>query len=158
MASLFDVRENALRLFREHGLDTKGWTFGFDNAKRRFGQCSSGAKRITISKNLAALNTLERVTQTIKHEIAHALAGPVGHARGWKIIAMRIGCPPVRCYSAAETETPNAPYEAKCPGCGTVAKKFKRPRRQSSCGRCSPRFDARYLLTFFDVRGINRSR
>ena len=51
-----------------------GYRFKFDNAKRRFGQCSYTDKRISLSKPLASnnLDNFFQINDTILHEIAHA--------------------------------------------------------------------------------------
>ena len=53
-----------------------GYSFKFDNAKRRFGQCSYTDKRISLSKPLASnnLDNFFQINDTILHEIAHALS------------------------------------------------------------------------------------
>ena len=156
MANLHEIRYEARALLREHGLTE--WQFAFDNAKRRFGCCSFKRRTISVSKHLAALNSKERVLQTVKHEIAHALAGPAAHhGRAWKLAAMRLGVPPVRCYSDAEVATPPAPFEATCGNCGKTCKRHRRPRGEISCGKCSgSRYQERFKLTFYDRRGIRR--
>ena len=53
-----------------------GYRFKFDNAKRRFGQCSYTNKRISLSKPLSSnnLDNFFQINDTILHEIAHALS------------------------------------------------------------------------------------
>ena len=73
----------ANRLFIEHSLIN--YSFGFDRAVRRAGQCDFRARRITISKHLVNNCTLEEIEQVILHEIAHALVGKeAGHSKLWK--------------------------------------------------------------------------
>jgi predicted SprT family Zn-dependent metalloprotease len=77
-----------------------GYRFKFDNAKRRFGQCSYRDKRISLSKPLASnnLDNFFQINDTILHEIAHALSYKIhgsrgsGHCKRWVHVAKSIGC------------------------------------------------------------------
>ena len=94
----------------EHGLAQLGWTGGLDSAVRRFGVCSSGDKRITLSRHLASINSDEETLDTILHEIAHALAWVehgenCGHDERWKAIAGRIGARPERTVDVEEVSS-----------------------------------------------------
>ena len=142
----------AKTLMIKHNVLQRGWKFQFDNAKRRFGICKYRSKTIGLSRDLTLLNKLEEVQDTILHEIAHALVGPNhGHNVVWKEKAYEIGCRPVRCYSNSNVNTPEAKYEAKCVGCGKTHKKHRKPKRISSCGKCSGgRFNHEYKLEFYE--------
>ena len=92
------IRAMAERMLDEHGLSEKGWTFRFDNAKKRLGQCQFGPKLITMSRRMADAVDEEEVRQTMLHEVAHALLpsrdiwGHVtGHGPLWKSKARSIG-------------------------------------------------------------------
>ena len=147
---LFEARVLAIQLMDKHGLLDTGWHFEFDNAKRRFGVCKYGMKRIGLSKHLTELNDEARVKNTILHEIAHALVGHKnGHNWVWRSKAIEIGCDGERCYNNREVATPEAKYEAVCVGCGHVHKKHKRPTRTASCGKCSGgRYNETYRLVW----------
>ncbi|MBN9201052.1 MAG: SprT-like domain-containing protein, partial [Microbacterium chocolatum] len=73
MSELHRVRGWAHALIALH-LD-ESWTFGFDNAKRRAGLCDYRARRISVSRYLAARYSDDENHQTLLHEVAHALAG-----------------------------------------------------------------------------------
>lgn len=95
----------------KHGLLEKGWKFKFDSAKRRFGLCSYSRKVLSVSRFFIDLNSEEEVTNTIRHEVAHALAGnDAGHGPVWKSYAVMVGAKPVRCYSRAETTVPEGMF------------------------------------------------
>lgn len=80
------------RLLEEHGLTGTGWLFGFDTAETRHGSCDFDRRRITLSRPLTAAGTVEQVTQTLLHEVAHALTGPHrGHSAAWRLKARQIG-------------------------------------------------------------------
>ena len=139
----------ANNLMVKHGLISKGWSFSFDNAKRRFGVCRYRTKRISLSKHLVELNSEARVTNTILHEIAHALVGPgCGHGAIWKQVAINIGCNGERCYSSHDTVTPQPNYQAVCGTCGKTHKRHRLPTKKYSCGYCTRKYDERYLLKF----------
>jgi predicted SprT family Zn-dependent metalloprotease len=144
------AQNKAIELMHKHGLLELGWHFEFDNAKRRFGVCNYTDKKIGLSKHLTALNDEARIINTILHEIAHALVGHRhGHDRVWSAKAIEIGCDGKRCYDSKEVERPQGNYEAICPCCEHKHIKFKRPTRQSSCGRCgNGRFSMERLLVW----------
>lgn len=143
------AKELAINLLETHGLLDLYWTFEFDNAKRRFGCCNHTYKRISLSKYLVELNDEARVKNTILHEIAHALVGHNhGHDNIWKRKALEIGCDGNRCYSSENTIIVKGNVQAICPKCNHVHTKFKMPKKQSSCGKCSNVFDNERLLIF----------
>lgn len=134
----------------------QGWILTWDNARRRFGQCRYGRKEISLSRNFVSLNTPERVGQTIRHEIAHALVGGGhGHDSVWVAMSLRCGDDGVRCYNTNDTETPKLSYEAVCKGCSKVYSRSRAPkafRPASSCGECCRTFNPTYVLDFKRVR------
>ena len=134
--NLLDVQQLATGLLREHNLSQKGWTFEFDNAKRRFGVCKYRSKVIGLSKPLAEANDYVEVVDTLLHEIAHAIAGyAAGHGPEWKKVCVRIGAKPQRCYSSEDVTTIAGKYRAVCGGCGKVFNRHKRvPQgRKTAC-------------------------
>lgn len=145
MSELHRVTVWAEALIRLHLDDS--WTFAFDHAKRRAGQCDYTRKRITVSRYLAARHTDDEVHQTLLHEVAHALAGPAaGHGREWLRIAREIG------YAGGTThrgETANelAPWVGRCPG-GHALFRHRRPGRAMSCARCSRSYDPRFEISW----------
>lgn len=94
----------ALALMEKHGLITKGWTFGFDRAKKRVGLTTYGRKHISLSSLMIKHADKEYITQVILHEIAHAMlphrdiyGSVIGHGRRWKMQAAAIGYTGERC-------------------------------------------------------------
>jgi hypothetical protein len=91
----------ALDLLTEHGLTQLGWVFRFDNAEKRLGVCKMATKTISASRKYILAGTVTEFTQTMLHEIAHALVGsrPVdrygrregAHGKVWKQKAASIG-------------------------------------------------------------------
>ena len=132
-----------------------GYRFKFDNAKRRFGQCSYTDKRISLSKPLASnnLDNFFQINDTILHEIAHALSYKIhgrrgsGHCKRWVHVAKSIGCNGIRCYDSTQVNNIEHKYTLVCDTCGAENPRHRRPRQDYSCSRCEPnKFDDRYLL------------
>lgn len=139
--------QRALRLARglmsTHGL--VGWTVALDRAKTRSGACHFRTRRITLSSHLTRLHSDEEVTDTILHEIAHALVGPThGHDAVWRAKATAIGASGERCISP-QAPSMEGEWRGRCPG-GHEVTRHRRPTRLVSCSRCSSVFDARFLF------------
>lgn len=147
---LVKAQRLAEKLIYKHNLDVKGWTFSFDNARRRFGCCKYRTKKITLSKILTLLNDEGRVKNTILHEIAHALTPGHHHDWVWRQKAIEIGCDGNRCYNSKIVATPEPRYIATCVGCGKEHKKNRiHTNRVSSCGSCSGgRYNVKFKLEF----------
>lgn len=133
MASLSETRMTAEALLRKHGLAEQGWHFMFDNAKKRGGQADFTFKRISMSRHLIPMWTDQQVLATLKHEVAHALAGhAAGHGPEWRAVMRSLGAMPERCHDNAVVE----PHlHAVCETHGVVAKRHRRTRG-ALCGRC----------------------
>jgi predicted SprT family Zn-dependent metalloprotease len=140
MAELARVRRWANALIRLH-LDPIEWSFGFDNAKTRAGLCNYTAKRITVSRYLAARYEDDEIHQVLLHEVAHALAGArAGHGPRWRATARKLGYVGSRLHHGA-TADELAPWVGTCPA-GHVYYRYRKPTRPLACGRCSRRFDS----------------
>jgi len=121
------------------------YTFKFDTAKRRLGCCKYSRKQITLSKPLA-LNNMDKVhgklTDTILHEIAHALSygtfGSRGRGHGdiWQTIAKQIGCNAERCYTHDEIDKVQSKYSLICPTCDRETSRHRLPKSGLACGKC----------------------
>ena len=150
---LADAEKLAKELMAQFGLSD--WIFQFDNGKRRFGSClhNSGWRamrllgtakgRITLSRELTLLNDRAEVEDTIRHEIAHALAGhKAGHGPEWKAVCLHTGAKPVRCYDHQDVNAPKGDWRATCRVCGRLYTKFRRPKRDLWCGdkKCKMKF------------------
>lgn len=142
---LTEARELAAGLMARHGLT--GWRLTFDDAKTRAGICRPARKEIGLSRPLIRLYSPEQVTETVLHEIAHALAGARhGHDRVWRAIAVRIGCSGARCVPEDAPRIEGA-WEGICPA-GHRTTVHRRPVRVRSCTRCSPAFDQAALFAW----------
>ena len=143
-----DTRALALRLMDELGRDllgeplrARGWTFGFDRARKRLGVCRIQDKRITLSSHLSRSLPAAEVEDTIRHEIAHAVdaerRGRSNHDRTWKAVARACGATPERCFSGDLPDDPAAPYAAVCPSCDASRDLYRQPVRAHLCPTCS---------------------
>lgn len=139
------VRARAAALMAEH-LD-RTWTFAFDHAKTRAGQCDFAKRRITVSRYLAARFSDDDADQVLLHEIAHALAGPrAAHGPVWRRTAAAIGYTGSRLYDGP-VASELAPWVGRCP-VGHEHVRYRRPTRTLACAKCSRRFDARNVITW----------
>jgi predicted SprT family Zn-dependent metalloprotease len=117
----------AAREMARYGL--QGWTFALADTRRRLGACLYGKKRIEIAAYHAANSPAESVLDTLRHEIAHALAGPAaGHGPLWKAIAVRLGATPRACEVSPEIPIKPGAWQATCPTCSRTVHLYRRPR------------------------------
>lgn len=151
------IAEWAEALLAEHGLDKHGWTFGFNQNKRRLGVCRYAPKRIEVSTYHAEQSVLEEVEDTILHEIAHALTPGHHHDNVWKAACRSIGARPERLYKGPALDRP-AKFIRKCVNCGQENPLFRRPKSTTAaCKRCCDRhnagqYDQRFVLVLERVR------
>lgn len=133
----------AEELVAGHGLT--GWRVEFDRAKRRAGVCRYAEKVIGLSGPLTRLHDADEVCDTVLHEVAHALVGPVhGHDAVWRATARRIGCTGSRCVPGDAPRVAGA-WVGVCPA-GHVRDRHRRPERVMSCSACRPAFSAEHLF------------
>ncbi|WP_426625177.1 SprT-like domain-containing protein [Leifsonia sp. McL0607] len=146
MAELDRVRHWANALIALH-LDPAVWSFEFDNAKTRAGLCNYTAKRITVSRYLAARYDDDDIHQILLHEVAHALAGSrAGHGPRWRAIALDLGYEGKRLHGGAIADD-LAPWVGTCPR-GHTHYRYRKPARALACGACSRRFDSANLIAW----------
>ena len=82
-----------------------------------------------MSKELTLLNNIEQFTDTLRHEIAHAIVGPGNHHnRTWRFAAIQIGAKPECCYGAEVIEG-KAAWIGTCMDCGKQVTRFRLTRR-----------------------------
>lgn len=90
------INELAKELFKTWGIED--WTFGWNQNKARWGVCKYRAKRIELSEwvfDNTEHDKLDKFEDTLRHEIAHVLAGPRnGHNRIWQEWAVKLGARP----------------------------------------------------------------
>jgi predicted SprT family Zn-dependent metalloprotease len=104
---------------------------------------------------LTELNGEAEVRDTLLHEIAHALAGPLaGHGLAWRELALKVGATPKRCYGADEVQQPPGRYLLVCPSCQESTPRHRKPSKVYACHSCCDRysqgrFSERYRLRLY---------
>jgi hypothetical protein len=121
-----DIEELAQAALDEYGLTAAGWTFRWDRARRRAGQCRYGPREIGLSWPVFELESnRDRALDTILHEVAHVLAGPgAGHGHRWKVAAITVGADPRSCDS--QLQAAPGPWVADC-SCEHEHTRYKAP-------------------------------
>ena len=95
--ALDTLAHRARSLLEHHHLT--GWSFQFDNGRKRAGCCQYATQVISLSYAFAKQAPEEEMTDTILHEIAHALVGKAhNHDEVWRMKAREIGCSGRRCH------------------------------------------------------------
>jgi len=141
---------------KEFGLTDEGWTFRFSHKKTIIGTCYHGEKVIEFSKWYVESHP-DEVEDTIRHEIAHALIDPSlpDHGREWRLMAIKCGARPERCYDSA---SPMVNSKAKynyvlqcgnddCPN--TTQWKYHRLTKRARFGLCP---NCHQRLTILDLK------
>jgi predicted SprT family Zn-dependent metalloprotease len=120
------------------------WTLQVDRrSTRRAGACHYRPRKITMSAWHVTHSSWDQVRNTLRHEVAHVLAGPfAGHGDMWKREAIRVGAVPKACFSQND-EGMNMvlPWRCLCPVCGDLGGKSRRPKNANIpgyryCRRC----------------------
>lgn len=149
-----DAHYLALELMERHGLIATGWRPQLDGAKRRFGLCDYRRKIISLSRPLVERNSIEQVTDTILHEIAHALVGgAAGHGPAWKRKAREVGANPSRCYDGEQVNAVPAKWTGWCrsEGCDFRVERHRlsrNTRETGACPKCIKANGGRWSLDF----------
>ena len=125
------------------------WSFRWQGKKRSLGTCSYSQKEIRLSRWYVELNDLTEVTDTILHEIAHALSyvrygrAGIGHGALWKKVCLEIGAIPRAC-SKDKLNRPQNHYKYVDTCCGLT---FRRHRLRKNVSYSCPKCRERLFLT-----------
>lgn len=87
----------ALRMTRDTLYDAgrRDWDVRVSNAYRYCGKAEDWSQTITLSRMHTLLGTDADVTDTIRHEVAHAIVGTShGHDSVWRATATALGAAP----------------------------------------------------------------
>ena len=135
---LIEVRAEAIKLMDHYGLTDRGWHFQFSNTKHTIGECVHDKKLIKASQHFLLKSDPAVNTDTLLHEIAHALVGANhGHDEVWERKAIELGADPyAKCSNAVSTARYN--YRIECPSCGAKAYRYrlKRVMHGATCPDC----------------------
>lgn len=125
-----------------------GYTYGYNNNKRRIGVHKGSRQRIELSREFLRQNPndMAQMEDTIRHEIAHAIdyiiRGKSDHSWRWQRIALAVGSNGKRV--SKQLKDPKGKYTLVCPN-GHEAQMHRRPKHTRSCTKCNPhRYDERY--------------
>jgi predicted SprT family Zn-dependent metalloprotease len=131
----------ARAVLAEHGLD--GWSVVTDRAKRRLGICRYREKQIGLSRIHIEDDPRAAVRDTIRHEVAHALAyvrhGHRGHGPTWRRMCAVTGAEPRTTAGAAAKIAPrDYRWTGVCVLCKAAWNRHKLTARARTgrCGRC----------------------
>lgn len=127
----------------------KEYKIEIDNSKRRMGRHRGSRKIISLSKSHILHSPPEDVTDTLLHEIAHAIAGGFnGHNDIWKKVCIEVGCKPERLGKNKSMEV-TANWVGECPN-GHASLRIKKPKKIYSCAICSPgKFNSEFIFTWY---------
>jgi predicted SprT family Zn-dependent metalloprotease len=158
---LHDAHELARSLMRQF-LPDGNWHFEFDDCKTRFGSCTRGWQRITLSRPLTLRNDRSQVEDVIRHEIAHALVPDcVHHGDEWKRMCAVTGARPERCYDGTEVKRVEGDWSATCPRCKRVYYRYRQPLQgrqyfcnAKSCKRSFGAWSMPLLLTYWHKNAL----
>lgn len=91
----------AAELFAKY-VKQQGWTFTVEEKLSSLGVCNYSIRRVSLNAVYVETADWNFVEDTLRHEIAHVIAGPeVGHGPKWKMIARYVGANPEACKDAS---------------------------------------------------------
>jgi len=158
MKDLKEVEQIANDLLQEYELSQKGWTFKFDQAKKRLGLTDHRKKIISLSKPITEINMViypQIIITTIKHEIAHVLTrlkyGHTvnSHGKEWQEMCKVVGIKP-EVRAPLYLLKPKG-YVYVCPHCGKEHNFYRKLRVEHACYSCcikhnNGQFDDKFIL------------
>lgn len=117
--------------------------------KNTVGMCSYRDKQILLAEPYVRANDFDEVLDTIKHEIAHALAWlenkEHGHGWYWRQWCIRIGCPPEACYKQGSIRVAEEGHVLRCWFCDYEYWGYARkPRGIKICPDCGEKLESHY--------------
>lgn len=125
----FDRLINKVYYTNHRGLvNLKGWKLVWDKRpEKRAGQCRHRLKEIGISIKVAKARNIKGTINTVRHEIAHAVAGSGhGHNQIWRDMCKLTGAKQERCYNFNEVDENKLSYKARTPKYTATCKNCER--------------------------------
>lgn len=139
------IKNQVNALLEEYGLSEDGWTYNPTKDKRRLGICNYKTKVIGVSEPLAELFGEEEALQTVRHEVAHAIAGQgAGHGPTWEKVVKTLGGIP-RASKAVDGIISIDPWVGTCSK-GHEFSMAAAPRRVRACAYCDHFFKFENIL------------
>jgi len=147
-----EITHMAINEMRKWNLIAEGWNFAYHNKKRSLGTCNYRKRTIYFSNYWVKLGK-DKILDTIRHEIAHALAGwSNGHNHVWRRYCIMVGANPSRCASEEilkdeqgfkVTVKKNFLYYCPNPTCDNKCEVFRRSKAKSrsACGKCCKKYN-----------------
>lgn len=138
--SLSNERKSYARdLMIQHGL--KRWSFATEASPSRLGCCSYRNKTIYVNIHHLEKASDKSYSDTILHEIAHALVGPGhGHDATWRALCIKIGGSGARCGKCSNEESAAlngaAKWKASCSKCNKDFYKHRTPSSGLTGWKC----------------------
>lgn len=140
-------------LMQRYNLHTNGWTWRWSRSKKNHGSCVHNLRELRFSSFHTARVDIDEFTDTVVHEIAHALCGfSEGHGSKWKATAIAMG----GTGNVYGSRTPIDAYawQGRCPvGHRTWAHSRPRTLGVGCCGSCYRRF-GEYRLIEWKHNGV----
>lgn len=135
--NLTDAKLIAVAEMEKWKLDKMGYHFGWHSSYKTLGKCSYKKRIISLSKSLTLANSKDQMLDTIRHEIAHALAGPyAGHGAVWKAYCLRVGCKPEQYARYDETVRPRGKFNYYCERCEIHVPSTRQWKKRKGCSAC----------------------
>lgn len=127
---LTDLQDKAYQLLSLHNLND--WRFEIGKTTSSIGRCFHKRKKIEFSKHFLHIGEVN-ITDTLLHEIAHALVGP-GHKHNWvwRNKAIEVGAKPNPCKAVIPSKEPAYWGVCKC----TKHPFYRQPKRSFKCRMC----------------------
>lgn len=136
------------KMMNEHGLSD--WKIAWSRAKKTHGLCNYTTRTLTFSAVAFAHIDESEVRNTILHEIAHALAGPLAaHGWKWQQIHRQIGGTGAQYVSQTAAKAIPVAWVGKCRNGHVNSGQHRAPLRVKACGQCSPRWKFENVMEWY---------